>query len=386
MNADGVVLVVLPANGVTQGVAPDTMVAGLPLVRRIVLAAATAGYARVLVRAGDHGLGNLLDGTDAVALTTPASLSPLTGRRLVLLPANVVPQARWLRTLREMPMGTESVHVDPSRTAVIDTVHAPTVVAAALQSASAEAVVAELRGKLVETTTPIEPDGRVVLDTAADVPRAEAWLLRSLIKQNEGFMSRHFERRLSLALTRRLATTAMTPNAMTVISLAVGLLSAPFFLSSMPAWQLTGALLFLVHSILDGCDGELARLKFLQSTTGAVLDYWGDNVVHVAVFGCIAIGWSLGTGRAWPLLVGGLAILAMLGSATLMFRPTVDDVAGGSSAGARFARAVSHRDFIYIVILASAFGKAHWCLVAAAVGAPSFFALVWWQRRRGRVP
>ena len=103
-------------------------------------------------------------------------------------------------------------------------------------------------------------------------------------------MSRHFERRISLAVTRRLAWTSITPNAMTLVSLAVGLSSAPFFLSARPAWQLLGALIFLTHSILDGCDGELARLKFLESPRGAMLDFWGDNVVHVAVFACMAGG------------------------------------------------------------------------------------------------
>jgi phosphatidylglycerophosphate synthase len=62
---------------------------------------------------------------------------------------------------------------------------------------------------------------------------------------------------------------------MTLVSLAVGLVGAPFFLSETWGYQLTGALLFLAHSILDGCDGELARLKFLESRTGALLDFWG---------------------------------------------------------------------------------------------------------------
>src|SRR6185295_18996866 len=106
---------------------------------------------------------------------------------------------------------------------------------------------------------------------AQDVARAETWLLRSLVKQREGFMSRHFERRVSLALTSRLAPHRVTPNAMTLVSAAIGLASAPFFVSSRPSWQLTGALLLLAHSILDGCDGELARLKFLQSRRGAAL-------------------------------------------------------------------------------------------------------------------
>jgi phosphatidylglycerophosphate synthase len=261
------------------------------------------------------------------------------------------------------------------------------VVATALRATDAETAVGELSKTLAQTARPLAQEGRVVLDTLRDVPRAERWLLRSLIKQNEGFMSRHFERRLSLALTRRLARTSVTPNTMTFISLAVGLSGAPFFFSAAPLWQLTGALLFLAHSILDGCDGELARLKFMQSARGAVLDYWGDNVVHVAVFGCIAIGWSLALGTAWPLGLGTLVIAAMLGSATVMFRTFAEDAAVGDSVTDRFARAVAQRDFIYLVILTSAFGKAYWCLLLASVGAPGFLALVLWRRRRhGRLP
>jgi hypothetical protein len=45
--------------------------------------------------------------------------------------------------------------------------------------------------------------------------------------------------------------------------IVVGVLAAPFFLSASPSWQVAGALLFLLHWILDGCAGELARLKFL---------------------------------------------------------------------------------------------------------------------------
>src|SRR5207247_11336043 len=84
--------------------------------------------------------------------------------------------------------------------------------------------------------------------------------------------------------------------------------------------QTIGALLFLTHSILDGCDGELARLKFLESRAGAVLDFWGDNLVHVAVFGCMAVGWSLAGGGDWPLVLGFVTIVSELATATLSER------------------------------------------------------------------
>jgi len=153
-----------------------------------------------------------------------------------------------------------------------------------------------------------------------------------------------------------------------------------------PAWQLTGALLFLAHSILDGCDGELARLKFLESRYGAVLDFWGDNIVHFAVFSCIAVGWARQTQSAWPLVVGGVAVAAAAGTAAFMFKRFVEDRVTTGTWASRLIGAMSHRDFIYIVVLLSAFGRAHWFLVATAVGTPLFLILaLLFLRTDGRV-
>jgi len=42
----------------------------------------------------------------------------------------------------------------------------------------------------------------------------------------------------------------------------------------------------------------------------------------------------------------------------------------------RIADALARRDFIYLVVLLSAFGRAHWFLALAAVGAPLFFLVL----------
>src|SRR4029453_4805310 len=98
-------LVVLPAPP-GKGLPPDTVIAGLPLLLRIVLAAARAGFERILVHPGACPEPRLLEGTGAAVLDgragTPAP------ERLVLLPVNVLPQARWLRGLREMPLEPET--------------------------------------------------------------------------------------------------------------------------------------------------------------------------------------------------------------------------------------------------------------------------------------
>ncbi|MFY9551784.1 MAG: CDP-alcohol phosphatidyltransferase family protein, partial [Thermoanaerobaculia bacterium] len=238
----------------------------------------------------------------------------------------------------------------------------------------------------------------IAVRTEADLPRAERFLLRGLVKDTEGFMSKHFERKISLALSRRLVATSVTPNAMTLLSVGIGLLGAVFFLRPTAPSETAGALLFLLHSILDGCDGELARLKFQESRYGGLLDFWGDNVVHVAVFSAMAIGWSRMAGESWPLFLGALAVGGTLASALLVYSRTMaapkqgplftSVAASGPSRLSRVADALSRRDFIYLVLILSLLGKARWFLVLAAAGAPVYFlaltAIALAERRRPR--
>src|SRR5207249_4668784 len=341
-----------------------------------VLAGSRAGFSRVLVQSGHDGVERLLGGTAASELGARPTLD--SRRRIVILPANVVPQARWLRALRETDVEPERLYADGQLAAVIDTDDPSAVLAAAAQCRGVGELLAALRLRLDESKLDVDDTGRFPLSKPADARPAESWLLRSLIKQREGFMSRHFERKISLALTRRLAATRVPPDAMTLVSLAIGLLGASFFLSSSPAAQLAGALLFLTHSILDGCDGELARLKFMESPHGAILDFWGDNLVHIAVFMCMAIGLSVTREATWPLALGALTVVATLGAAALASREIMRDTALGVDAtwAARLAEAFSSRDFIYLVVVLSAFGQAHWFLIFASVGTPIFLLLL----------
>jgi phosphatidylglycerophosphate synthase len=371
------VLVVLPAPP-GKGLPPDTVIAGLPLLRRILLAATRAGFERVLVHPRACPEPRLLEGTGAGLLDARAAATAT--ERLVLLPVNVLPQVRWLRGLREMPLTPDTLVVDSGMVATMESAVGGELLRAAGECTAPHDLVASLSQRLPSISPAGDPAGRFAVDGAGGVKAAEDWLLRGLIKDTEGFMSRHVERRISLALTRRLVSTPITPNAMTLVSLAMGLLGAPFFLSVDPLMQVIGSLLFLTHSILDGCDGELARLKFLESRAGARLDFWGDNLVHVAVFTCMAVGWSMAIDALWPLVLGMLAVTGTGLSAVLVSKQT----GVPSASGARLAEAVANRDFIYLVIVLACFGKAHWFLIFVALGTPIFMMLVRWGAGRRR--
>lgn len=396
-------VIVMPDRDGGAKVPQGTIVGGLTLVRRAVLAAARAGVTRSLVVGPDaEETRRLLEGTAALVTAPHEPLPPLPPGRIVLLPGTVLFQAKWLRTLFETPIERERLYMEASLVGVIESDDLRAVLSGGVPGLVAQDVFAAAAKArtVVPRTFPL--DGRFVLAGLQDCRQAEKWLLRGLIKDTEGFMSRHVERPISLAISRRLASSSITPNAMTLVSVGVGLLGAPFFLSSAPAYQVAGALLFLLHSILDGCDGELARLKFQESRWGGLLDFWGDNVVHVAVFTCMGIGGSLAVHAAWPLILGGTAVAGTVLSAGFVYWHTMREQAqpvgplftsvskSGRSWLSQMADALARRDFIYLVVLLSAAGKANWFLILAGIGAPIFFLVLLavaatGARRKGRL-
>lgn len=240
------------------------------------------------------------------------------------------------------------------------------------------------------------PQGRWAR-TAEERRTLENDLIRGLVKDTEGFMSRHVERPISLSISRHLMSTSITPNQMTWISLLIGVVGGACFALPGRGWALTGALLFLAHSILDGCDGELARLKLQESRWGGVLDFWGDNVVHAAVFLGIGLGWARDGGGALPLVLAAFAVVGTFVSAGLVYAYTMRERSGKGpmyesvsreaekSRLAKIADALSRRDFIYLVVILAALGKIHVFLVLSALGAPAY-ALTLLAIRRAESP
>jgi phosphatidylglycerophosphate synthase len=375
-------LLVLPAEGEAALIPPSAPVAGLPLVRRVALTAERAGYDACLMGGLGPGDRDLLAGTAAAPLVADAPPLHPPGR-IVLLDRSVIPQAPWLRQLREMPLAPDRLYVDDGSVAVVDASKPERVVDTVARSATAGEALTALAGAFKTVSGALEGAGHFRLRGPRDLRAAESWLLRSLVKPNEGFMSRHFERRISLAITRRLTSTPITPNAMTLISLAVGMVGAALFLS--PSLQLAGALLFLAHSILDGCDGELARLTFRESPNGAALDFWGDNLVHAAAFTGMTLGWARHAGAPWPLLLGAVAVAATAAVALVVYRRGILARAPeGEAVADRVVEALTHRDFIYLIVALAVVGKVYWFIAFTAVGAPVFLLLLLWTGRGPR--
>jgi phosphatidylglycerophosphate synthase len=309
---------------------------------------------------------------------------------LVLFPNLLLSDAAWKR-LKEFVLAPDTVTIfkETESVSIIRCGDAKFLADAFRDALSYPELLTKLSARLKRELVSIGDHEWIAFRHESDRSRAEKWMLRRLIKDSEGFMSRHLERKISLAVSRRLANTRVTPNAMTLVSTGIGLVSAVFFARRQRRWHVLGACLFWVHSVLDGCDGELARLKFAESRVGGLLDFWGDNAVHSAIFSAIGIGLAFEQSRRTPLVLSALAVGGTLLSSSLVYwttmkrriseGPLFTSVLSASpdpevaSAAEKIADQLARRDFIYLVVVLAVVGKLSWFLWMGAIGAPLYF-------------
>ncbi len=378
---------------------PDPSVLGVGLIRRTVKVAHRAGYSQTFILTQEDRARFGVVATIPKWSGVDVAFAPSQTAPLVIAPAAILAETDWLERLAKTQIESAAWAAAPQGIVMLAAEAARDALAALDADGGAydlAAVQVRLNRRFgAPAGIPVGIDPMVVV-TPTDARVAERRLLRALVKDTDGFMARHVERPISLQISRLLAPTEITPNQMSLISIVVGLCAGPLFLSPLPSWQTVGALLFLAHSILDGCDGELARLKFQESRLGGVLDFWGDNVVHSVIFACMAVGWSRSVDAAWPLLLGAAAVLGALGSASFVYwrlmrvkrdrGPLFTSVSTIPDRRlARLLDAASRRDFIYLVLALALIGKSNWFLLLAAFGAPIYLFLVIFLAARERV-
>ena len=205
-------------------------------------------------------------------------------------------------------------------------------------------------------------------------------LFQSCGLSNDSFMDRLITRHVSRQLTRIFVQTSMTPNQITGLSLALGLLAACLFYPGNYTAGVIGAGIFLLSAWIDCTDGEVARLKFQESKFGSNLDIFSDNIVHFAVFYSIGMGLYLSTGNSIYKILGILAVLGSAVSFALMFSKVVKGKFKASegkgdtlnSGGVDLTAQMANRDFIYLVFLLAIAGQLWFFITITAIGANIF--------------
>ena len=109
-------------------------------------------------------------------------------------------------------------------------------------------------------------------------------------KPQDGFVSRFLNRPISRPITRFLLKFPIHPNAWTISIFVLPLIACVFFVRGDYVSVVIGAAIFQAFSILDGCDGEIARAKNLESKFGERLDQFCDFLASLLYVLALGLG------------------------------------------------------------------------------------------------
>ena len=187
----------------------------------------------------------------------------------------------------------------------------------------------------------------------------------------------------SLKISSLLVRTSITPNAVTLLGLLIGLFAAWQFSQGDYWGGLLGGLAFVGTAIWDCCDGDVARLKFMESDFGDTLDTTCDNLNNVFAFTGIMIGVAMNSGFSHALIP--YTLLGIGGSLIFYFIYFPKGGKGSFFHGTWMCDLIEHlasRNFVYIVLLFGVFGHMDWFLWLSGFGANFFAVALYISKKR----
>ena len=187
------------------------------------------------------------------------------------------------------------------------------------------------------------------------------------------FMDIWFNSIFSIKISSLLVKTFLTPNQITLLGLFIGLASGILFAQGNYWNTLMGGVLLSITAIWDCCDGDVARLKFMESDFGEKLDTACDNIINIFIFIGIMLGVARYDGLIQALVPFGLLMFGGSWIFYLIYFPK-----GGK--GSYFTntpiydviQTLASRNFIYVILLFCIFNKLNWFLWLAGLGAIVF--------------
>jgi phosphatidylglycerophosphate synthase len=128
------------------------------------------------------------------------------------------------------------------------------------------------------------------------IDEIEKRFLRGSGKSQDGFVSRYLNRPISRVVSRLLLRFPTTPNAWTLATFPIPIIASLVLTQGTYGSFVWGLVLFQIFSILDGCDGEIARAKFMESERGRKLDALFDVLSNIL----LVLGLGFGLRQAYP--------------------------------------------------------------------------------------
>jgi phosphatidylglycerophosphate synthase len=308
---------------------PLARVAGLPIAERVLRAARRAEYTRVvvwlpestgtlrlsrLIRGVEQSPGGIVVATREQDWRTLIEQLPATEQVTVVGPGTVV-STRLLQDARDRHCIDRVCDVPAGLLYPVSGVLRVSAAAAVSPATLLAQLAARRDAQPVLPTGEDVSNGRarlaLLVRTPDDLAVAEQTIRRASYKDTDATLAR-FNRRMSLPISIALIRTPLTANQLSVMLVAIGFYAAWLFSIGHYITGVIGAVLSLAASILDGCDGEIARLKYQESALGCWIETVGDYSYYLAIFTGLTVGAVRQTGWDSFYWLGGIALAGTL--------------------------------------------------------------------------
>lgn len=227
------------------------------------------------------------------------------------------------------------------------------------------------------------------VDTPRDLRHASRILPQQVVKTTEdGFVAAWLNRRISIRISKWLlawrALSFLTPNVLSILSFLLVVVGAALLgLKGYAAWLL-GGILVQFGSIVDGCDGEVARLTFRASRFGA----WFDTLLDRYADAAVTVGVTYAFWRLHPtpwVWLGGL--VSLTGFLLASYSKKEYALRYRESVPASLLMRLVKRDLrLFLVFLGAIAGYPYYAMLG--VGFLSHLGVAWlvWVARRSQAP
>ncbi len=133
--------------------------------------------------------------------------------------------------------------------------------------------------------------------------KAEELIFRYVGKTATGWLAREVNSKISLPTSKLLVKTPLTPNMISVLINVIGAFCGVFYAIGHPV---IGALCMQAATILDRCDGEIARVKLMETKKGQWVDTISDQVTVLSFLIGVPVGYYSQTHNPIALVLGGI--------------------------------------------------------------------------------
>ncbi len=148
--------------------------------------------------------------------------------------------------------------------------------------------------RIAESPSPtddqLNPQWHLPITDAEAVQEASNRLWKACRKPEDGIVAQLLNRHISIAISKRLVSTNIGPNHVTALTFLLGVAAAVAAAGGGYLGFLLAGLIYQANSVIDGVDGELARVRYEFSFLGEWLDTISDDLADLFFYIGLGIG------------------------------------------------------------------------------------------------